>query len=227
MLIAACCGDDRDVLRREEAAVAQIVEAMQRMISTGSMPTAWIMLRICTCRAESPRRRLAGRAAAFVSVCAMSRLPVGQAATPVGVGHDVLLRDRAAARSADLALDVPSRMTSTRSQMPMISGSSLEITMTPMSRLRELVDDPVDLRLGADVDAAGRLVEDQHLGADLEPAGRAAPSAGCRPRGCRPGPAGSPPRMRSALNAAPRARRGLGEVEHAAAARRPARSRPD
>jgi hypothetical protein len=29
----------------------------------------------------------------------------------------------------------PSRMTSTRSQMPMISGSSLEITITPMSRL--------------------------------------------------------------------------------------------
>ena len=62
----------------------------------------------------------------------------------------------------------PSRITSTRSQMPMISGSSLEITTTPMPSLRQLVDDAVDLRLGADVDAAGRLVEDQHARLDLE-----------------------------------------------------------
>ena len=64
----------------------------------------------------------------------------------------------------------PSRMTSTRSQMPMISGSSLEMTMMPMPLVRKLVDDPVDFGLGADVDAARRLVEDQDLRADLEPA---------------------------------------------------------
>ena len=65
----------------------------------------------------------------------------------------------------------PSRMTSTRSQMPMTSGSSLEITMhadAAFGASSSMM--PVDLRLGADVDAAGRLVEDQHLGLDLQPA---------------------------------------------------------
>ncbi len=40
----------------------------------------------------------------------------------------------------------------------------------PAPRLREVVDDPVDLGFGADVDAAGRLVEDQHLRLGLQPA---------------------------------------------------------
>ena len=34
----------------------------------------------------------------------------------------------------------------------------------------ELVDEAVDFGLGADIDAAGRLVEDQHLGLGLEQA---------------------------------------------------------
>src|SRR3954447_18940255 len=86
---------------------------MQMMIRTGSMPTAWIMPCICTCRAESPAppevRPAVGVA---VSLWAMSPLypdggPSGQAATASvatpAASRDVLLRDR---RAADLALDV-------------------------------------------------------------------------------------------------------------------------
>ena len=48
------------------------------------------------------------------------------------------------------------------------------------------VDDRVDLVLGADVDAAGGLVEDQHVGVGEEPLATARPSAGCRRRACPP-----------------------------------------
>ena len=43
----------------------------------------------------------------------------------------------------------------------------------------------VDLVLGADVDAAGGLVEDQHVGVGEHPLARARPSAGCRRTACR------------------------------------------
>ncbi len=46
-------------------------------------------------------------------------------------------------------------------------------------------DQPVDLRLGADIDAARRLVEDQDLAAWSAASGRSAPSAGCRRTGSR------------------------------------------
>ena len=41
--------------------------------------------------------------------------------------------------------------------------------MTALPRRHEPVDDGVDLVLGADVDAAGRLVEDQHVGIGEQP----------------------------------------------------------
>jgi hypothetical protein len=53
----------------------------------------------------------------------------------------------------------------------------------------QFADDAVDLELGADIDAACRLVEDQHARADLQPFGQhdlllvAADSAS--PRWCR------------------------------------------
>ena len=49
------------------------------------------------------------------------------------------------------------------------SGSSLEIRITPRALGGELVDERVDLRLGADVDAARGLVEDQHPAARRQP----------------------------------------------------------
>ena len=59
-------------------------------------------------------------------------------------------------------------------------------------------DQALDLRLGADVDAAGGLVEDQELAARSPASGPAAPSAGCRRRGCGSGRSGSAGRMSSA-----------------------------
>jgi hypothetical protein len=37
--------------------------------------------------------------------------------------------------------------------------------------LLELVDELIDLLLGADIDAAGRLIQDQHLGPGQQPLG--------------------------------------------------------
>ena len=64
----------------------------------------------------------------------------------------------------------PSAMTRMRSASPISSGISDEIRMTPMPLGRELVDQPIDLRLGADVDAAGRLVEDEQHRLARQPA---------------------------------------------------------
>ena len=67
---------------------------------------------------------------------------------------------------------VPSRMTSTRSASPSTSGRYDETTITPRPFGREVADDLVDLGLGADVDALGRLVEHQHLRLRRQPAGQ-------------------------------------------------------
>ena len=85
----------------------------------------------------------------------------------------------------------PSCMTMMRSLMPSTSGISDEIMMTATPSRGELGDQAVDLRLGADVDAAGRLVEDQDAAAWSAASGRSAPSAGCRRRGSRSPPPGS------------------------------------
>ena len=59
----------------------------------------------------------------------------------------------------------PSRMTTTRSDMPRISGSSDETMMTARPSRDELGHEAVHGGLGADVDALGRLVEDDDLAA--------------------------------------------------------------
>ena len=46
-----------------------------------------------------------------------------------------------------------------RSQSVNSSGSSLEVTMMPKSLPAELIHQAIQLGLGADVDAAGRIVE--------------------------------------------------------------------
>ena len=55
-------------------------------------------------------------------------------------------------------------------QMPTSSSSSDETTSTPRPGLREVADDPVDLGLRRDVDAARRLVEQQHAALAQQPA---------------------------------------------------------
>ena len=67
----------------------------------------------------------------------------------------------------------PRNMTRIRSASPSSSGSSDEIISTPAPAVGHVLDQPVDLALGADVDAARRLAEHDH---------RRATSANQRPR---------------------------------------------
>ena len=55
--------------------------------------------------------------------------------------------------------------------MPSTSGISEEIMMTATALSGELRNEPVDLRLGADVDAARRLVENENARIGEQPAG--------------------------------------------------------
>ncbi len=82
----------------------------------------------------------------------------------------------------------PSRMTMTRSDMPRISGSSEETMMTASPCAASSRHEVMDRGLGADVDALGRLVEDDDPRAWSPAIWRSPPSAGCRPTACpRPG----------------------------------------
>ena len=56
--------------------------------------------------------------------------------------------------------------------MPRISGSSDEIIRIARPSRGQLAHQPVDLGLGADVDALRRLVEDQHARLRRQPAGQ-------------------------------------------------------
>ena len=66
----------------------------------------------------------------------------------------------------------PSRTTSTRSARPSTSSTSLETTTTATPASARAADECVDLRAGADVDAAGRLVQQQHPAVAQQPAGQ-------------------------------------------------------
>ena len=74
----------------------------------------------------------------------------------------------------------PSDITSTRSQSASSSGSSEEISRIARPSAASCADHVVELGLDADVDAARRLVEDQHVRIGQQPARRGSPSAGCR-----------------------------------------------
>ena len=56
-----------------------------------------------------------------------------------------------------------------RSQRPTSSGSSVEREQDDAAVGRHLADQAVDLALGADIDAAGRVVEEEDLRRDLQP----------------------------------------------------------
>ena len=74
-------------------------------------------------------------------------------------------------RAAISAVIRPSWRTRIRSDIARTSGRSLEMRMIPRPGRGQLGDDPVDLDLGADVDAARRLVEDQHPRLRRQPLG--------------------------------------------------------
>ena len=58
-----------------------------------------------------------------------------------------------------------------RSEQRSSSGSSELTRMTPLPRGGQVVDDAVDVLLGADVDAAGGVVEEEDVGIAQQPAG--------------------------------------------------------
>ncbi len=74
-----------------------------------------------------------------------------------------------ASSRSKIAICRPSRMTRTRSLIASTSGRSDEIMMMPMPSRGELADHGVHLGLGADVDAARRLVEDEQRGLRVQP----------------------------------------------------------
>ena len=65
----------------------------------------------------------------------------------------------------------PSHITAMRWLSRSTSGSSDEMTMIALPSRGQLVQQPVDLALGADVDAARRLVEDQDVAVAQQPFG--------------------------------------------------------
>ena len=66
----------------------------------------------------------------------------------------------------------PSRMTSTVWLSPMVSSSVSEVRITREALGGDRAHQLVDLLLGADVEAAGRMVEDQHPRLRLQPLGQ-------------------------------------------------------
>ena len=82
-------------------------------------------------------------------------------------GHDAFSRRRR--RAETLRRCVPARTTRMRSLTRRISGRSEEIIRIAHAARRQIGDDAMNLRLGADVDAMRRLVEDQHRGIGREP----------------------------------------------------------
>ena len=119
------------------------------------------------------------------------------------------------------------RTISARWQMPATSSKSDETSSTERPPSSAGCEQPVDLGLGADVDAEGRLLQHQQPAAGLRASAPAPPSAGCRRRAWR-----SPARVSAgaptngAARGGTRLRSALGRDRRAAAAR-PASGRVD
>ena len=103
-------------------------------------------------------------------------------------------RPRSIASPSSSATIRPRRITSTRCARPSTSSSSDEIRTTPRPVGGELGQEVVDRALGADVDAARRLVRDHAPAARTAASARTGPSAGCRPTAPRPAPPKRAPR---------------------------------
>ena len=193
MLIDACCSDDRNVLQREEAVVSEAGRRCRAGSSTGSMPSD------LRSREAAPWRTwcIAGAVVAG-GMLVRGAFPRGAAVYCAALCGLRVRRRSPAACTASWVSGVPSagsssptiyppRMTSTRSAMPMISGSSRGDDDDSHAGCGQLVDDTVDFRLGADIDPAGRLVEDQHPRLRSAAGATEAPSADCRRKATRPG----------------------------------------
>ena len=104
-------------------------------------------------RSASRSRALRARAARHARPCGAGTAQRGRQQPLlrrlVAREHRRRLRPRAASRSDR--------------SCPSSSGSSLETSTTRLPSAREAIDQLVDFELGADVDAARRLVEQQHL----------------------------------------------------------------
>ena len=118
-------------------------------------------------RADAPgeaKRRSTPPAGACRSWRIAGRAHAAFSALDVLAHHRRARRPRKSRRArSNSATSRPSRITSTRSLMPSTSGSSLEIIRMATPCAGELAHQAMDLGLGADVDAARRLVEDQQL----------------------------------------------------------------
>ena len=195
--------DDRQVLPRRRSGPSASWKTMQTRSSTGSMPSV---------RKPRPSAAAArgGAPASDDALRLASRRALRPGARSLDGSGAVAVRHRW--RAAMIASCVsggplagsssptilPPRITSTRSATPMISGSSDEMKTIPIPLAGELVHDPVDFRLCADVDAARRLVEDDDPRFRLRAGARGGPSAGCRRRA-------SPPRSARACGRGSRA----------------------
>ena len=105
-------------------------------------------------------------------------------ATPTAAGHDPLLLEVAAGERAHLAaLAHHHDPVAHRQHLGQVGRDEDDGD----AGAGELADQLMDIGLGADIDAAGRLVEDAAPPASCPATWRASPSAGCRRRGRRPG----------------------------------------
>ena len=111
-----------------------------------------------------------------VVVSLMGRFPRRAPAMRHGP-HDGLFGQPSPSNSATVC---PSRRTKTRLAASTTSSSSDEMISTPRPSRGEFANQAQDLGLGADIDAAGRLVEDQQARDPCRASVRAALSAGCR-----------------------------------------------
>lgn len=66
---------------------------------------------------------------------------------------------------------LPSHITMMRSQTPISSGISDEIMITALPCCTRLAEQQVNIALGADIDAAGRLIEDDDIRVVQQPLG--------------------------------------------------------
>src|SRR3954466_13367609 len=142
---------------------------MQSNSSTGSMPTARMIIRVrcrlVSCAAARPDPAGAVAAGAVPEEAPFSGIELLRSG---GEGHDLLLIEW----RCRVAPDLSGNMSCAHHDDAVADADDLgqvgRDDENRGARLREIVDDRIDLGLGADVDAARRLVKDQDLRADRE-----------------------------------------------------------
>ena len=126
-------------------------------------------------RTARQSRRHRSRLARRVALCRVGQFVPSscrQAARSIGAVIMAISLSWSASSRRISPVTRPSRIVTMRSETARISGSSDEMAITAMPRIRHLQKQVVHLDLGADVDAARRLVDDQDLGPERQPAGQ-------------------------------------------------------